>query len=398
MVRASGTRSSGRGARRGAKATDLEVPEAKPVDEQLPLDTQTHQDEPETVQTEVVVIAVSEDVASEPVADEPAAEAVSQPAEAEAEPAVAAAASGAEAGAGDEASSVKAEAEPAELVVIVVAAEAEDTPVAEAPAADPEPQPVEPAAVVEPVVDLEPQPEAVVASAAAEEKVAAAPAVAEEKWDGDPPSVQAEPPSAEPVQAASAPADAKPAAAATAGASGRSKRSQQAVTVASSRNLPAAVSTVPAGRASDEQKELLRVFIIDSRWNSAASKVLHENIDVLHKLMGADPLFVLDQDASVEVLRQHRQLVGRDPIISVHNVGAMAVGGEQQEHGFRLHLGLLKTEAQVLHMLQIFSNFISRYRELQNLEASVKRKLRREGMAGTLEIIMGGKDMDLMPD
>nr|WP_294554418.1 hypothetical protein [uncultured Rhodopila sp.] len=141
---------------------------------------------------------------------------------------------------------------------------------------------------------------------------------------------------------------------------------------------------------SGEADVRLRIFIIDTGWNSAASRVLKENTEVLCNLTEFDPIYVLDHKTSVEMLRKHRQLIGRDPIISVHNMRALEKHGTDQQHGFRIHLGLLKSEAQVLVALRMFANFIARYRTSKDIEAQVRRVLRREGLAGAIEIIGGG--------
>ncbi len=142
--------------------------------------------------------------------------------------------------------------------------------------------------------------------------------------------------------------------------------------------------------AANEEELRLRIFIIDTGWNSAASKVLKENTKVLASLTEFDPIYVLDQKTSVQILRKHRQLIGRDPIISVHNVRALEKTGTDQQHGFRIHLGLLTSEEQVLVALRMFAGFIARYRTSKDIENQVRRVLRREGLAGAIEIIGGG--------
>jgi hypothetical protein len=146
----------------------------------------------------------------------------------------------------------------------------------------------------------------------------------------------------------------------------------------------------------DNEDLRLRIFIIDTGWNSAASRVLKENTKVLCNLTQFDEIYVLDHKTSVEMLRKHRQLIGRDPIISVHNVRALEKHGTDHQHGFRIHLGLLTSEEQVLVMLQMFANFIARYRTSKDIEGQVRRVLRREGLAGAIEIIGGGHANELL--
>ena len=133
-----------------------------------------------------------------------------------------------------------------------------------------------------------------------------------------------------------------------------------------------------------------RIFIIDSGWNSAASRALHSNMSVLKAFTDWDPIYVLDQETSVAVLREHRDLIGRDPIITVHDTWAFKRHGHEREHGFRMHLGLLRDEDKVLAALQMFTNFMARHRMSKDLETHVHRNLRKSGIAGAIEIVGGG--------
>jgi hypothetical protein len=72
----------------------------------------------------------------------------------------------------------------------------------------------------------------------------------------------------------------------------------------------------------------------------------------------------------------------------VHDLDALGASGTAGFHGFRLHLGLLRTEAQALLALQTFSRFLGAHRRSVDLEAEIRRNLRREGVVGAIEIIL----------
>jgi hypothetical protein len=129
-----------------------------------------------------------------------------------------------------------------------------------------------------------------------------------------------------------------------------------------------------------------RIFIIDSGWNHPASKILNDNFELIHALTHEDPIYVLDKDKSIDLLRKNKGLIGHDPIIAVHDVTA---GGLRKHLGFRLHLGLLDDEAQCLASLKMFSRFINTHRESKDLEADVRRKLHKQGISGAVEIVGG---------
>jgi hypothetical protein len=131
-----------------------------------------------------------------------------------------------------------------------------------------------------------------------------------------------------------------------------------------------------------------RIFIVDSGWNSAARRVLHENFALIRDLQNDDPIYVLSREKSVEFMRRHGSRIGRDPIIAVHDMHALNKGGTAGFHGFRLSLGLLRTPQQALMGLQAFARFLVEHRNSVDLEADIRARLRREGLSGAIEIAM----------
>ena len=132
-----------------------------------------------------------------------------------------------------------------------------------------------------------------------------------------------------------------------------------------------------------------QIFIIDTGWDSPAHHVLQRNFGLLRDLQKGEPIYVLSRDKSIEFIARHRALlVGKDPIIAVHDLDALGSTGAARCHGFRLHLGLLRTEEQALLALKAFSRFLSANRQTRDLEAVIRAQLRREGFLGAIEIIM----------
>jgi hypothetical protein len=142
-----------------------------------------------------------------------------------------------------------------------------------------------------------------------------------------------------------------------------------------------------------DEKPRFRIFVIDSGWNHPASKVLQDNFDLIHALTHEDPIYVLDQEKSIALLRQNKGLIGHDPIVAVHDISA---SGVRKHLGFRLHLGLLDDEAQCMSSLKMFARFINTHRDAKDLEADVRRKLHKQGMAGAIEIVGGAAHHVLM--
>lgn len=131
------------------------------------------------------------------------------------------------------------------------------------------------------------------------------------------------------------------------------------------------------------------IFIIDTGWNCAASKVLREHINMISDLHIDDELFVLDRPTSIALLRHYPLQVGRDPIIAVHDLHPRHRHRVKHTHGFRMHLGILDTEQQVLAALRIFVRFLITHRNAADLDQLVRKNLRRQGLAGAIEVIGG---------
>lgn len=132
-----------------------------------------------------------------------------------------------------------------------------------------------------------------------------------------------------------------------------------------------------------------RIFVIDTGWNSVARRVLQENLDLIREFNKEEEVYFLGRDRSVALLRQHCALIGRDPIITVHDLRAIHRRAVRHVHGFRLHLGLLRQEDQALRALQMFARFMRMHRAAKDLDKVVRQTLHKQGLAGAIEI-MGG--------
>ena len=70
-----------------------------------------------------------------------------------------------------------------------------------------------------------------------------------------------------------------------------------------------------------------RIFIIDSGWNTLARRVLRHNFALIRRLHKEELIYLLSRKKSAEFIRRHRSLIGRDPIIAVHDLEAMVGPG-----------------------------------------------------------------------
>jgi hypothetical protein len=125
-----------------------------------------------------------------------------------------------------------------------------------------------------------------------------------------------------------------------------------------------------------------RIFIIDSGWNSVARRVLRHNFALIRRLHKEDLLYLLSRKKSLEFIRRHRSLIGRDPIIAVHDLKAAEHHGTAHFHGFHLHLGILRTPRQALMALQTFAQFVGTHRHSENPRGRGPQRLSPRGYAG----------------
>jgi hypothetical protein len=131
-----------------------------------------------------------------------------------------------------------------------------------------------------------------------------------------------------------------------------------------------------------------RIFIIDSGWNTVVRRVLRHNFALIRRLHKEDPRYLLSRKKSRDFIHRHRSLIGRDPIVVVHDLEAIELHGSTGFHGFHLHLGILRTPRQALTALQVFARFLRTHRQSSDLEADIRRELRREGLLGSVEIFL----------
>jgi hypothetical protein len=115
---------------------------------------------------------------------------------------------------------------------------------------------------------------------------------------------------------------------------------------------------------------------------------LRHNFALIRRLQREDLLYLLSRRKSLEFIRHHRSLIGRDPIIAVHDLAAVERHGQARFHGFHLHLGILRTPRQALLALQTFAQFVGTRRHSNDLEAEIRSDLRREGLQGAVEILL----------
>jgi hypothetical protein len=143
----------------------------------------------------------------------------------------------------------------------------------------------------------------------------------------------------------------------------------------------------PSDAPLDPQAKRFDIFLIDTGWNHAVSKVVHSHLALLFAFENHDSFYILSHEQSVEILKTAPQLIGHDPIILVYDLRAPDSRKSRGYHGFRLNLGLIKHPEQALARLQEFLRFIAVNRTALRLDHSIQRELYREGLDGMIKIL-----------
>ena len=133
-------------------------------------------------------------------------------------------------------------------------------------------------------------------------------------------------------------------------------------------------------------------FLIDSGWNSAAARVIRDNLGMITRFQNHDPLFILDQAQSTALMRRHPHLIGKDPILLARDMQARGADGATEYHGFHLNMGLIKDPVTAVEGLRKFLHFLAVHRHSANIEADVKQQLHREGLSGAIEVLRMGAE------
>jgi hypothetical protein len=175
---------------------------------------------------------------------------------------------------------------------------------------------------------------------------------------------------------------------------GRGK-GRQSATMAADVNDGATEVSEEAHRQEDEVfgacSSRFRFFIIDTGWKSQSAKVIRDNFAMIREYQQGDALYVLSREQSLSLVKRHPDMIGKDPIIMVHDLHAHNYHEDDDDyHGFRLNLGMITDGEVALDALQRFLRFVTLHRRSRDIEQDIKDKLHKDGIRGSIEIIRSG--------
>lgn len=133
-------------------------------------------------------------------------------------------------------------------------------------------------------------------------------------------------------------------------------------------------------------------FLIDSGWNTTCARIIRENLDMVTRFQNDDPLYILSKEQSVELLKRHPHMIGKDPILLARDLKAGQGHCSQDYHGFHLNLGMLWEPNKAADGLRSFLNFLSNHRHSSNIENDIKEKLHQDGVQGAIEVLRQGSE------
>jgi hypothetical protein len=143
----------------------------------------------------------------------------------------------------------------------------------------------------------------------------------------------------------------------------------------------------PSEEPLDPHAKRFDIFLIDTGWNAAVSKLVRSRLGTMFSIEREDAFYILSPEQSTAVMKRAPHLIGHDPIILVYDLYAPPNRQSRGYRGFRLNLGLIKNAEQALARLQEFMRFVACNRTAVPLDRAIRRELYREGFDGMIKIL-----------
>jgi hypothetical protein len=143
----------------------------------------------------------------------------------------------------------------------------------------------------------------------------------------------------------------------------------------------------PPPRPANDETKRFDIFLIDTGWNAAVSKLVRSHLPLLYEYQSQESLYLLSPEQSVEILKHAPEFIGHDPTVLVYDLCAPTGRKHRNYHGFHLSLGRFKHPEQALARLQEFLRFLIAHRSSEALDTEVRRELHREGAKGMIKIL-----------
>lgn len=143
-------------------------------------------------------------------------------------------------------------------------------------------------------------------------------------------------------------------------------------------------------QALDDRLDLssrLDVYIVDSGWDSVAHRVLNRSLDLFKSYLRIHNLYILSTEQSVQLLTEHSDLLGKDPVILVVDPLARALNNPSG-YGARVVLGLIEDEHRVEWLIKMFLRVVNTHIKTLDIAHTFREHNHKEGVKGAVEIIV----------
>ena len=129
------------------------------------------------------------------------------------------------------------------------------------------------------------------------------------------------------------------------------------------------------------------IYIIDSGWDSLAHKYLTGVLDLFKAYLTDQNLYIFSAEQSIAFLKDHPDLIGKDPIIVVIDKLARTLNNPDG-FGTRLELGLIKDPYRVEWLIKMFVRIVNNRAEMLDIAHTFREYNHKEGITGAIDIIM----------
>jgi hypothetical protein len=138
---------------------------------------------------------------------------------------------------------------------------------------------------------------------------------------------------------------------------------------------------------SIEAQSRLDIYIIDSGWDSLPHRVLHRSLDLFKTYLTDHNVYILTPEQSAAFLKQHPDLIGKDPIIAIVD-GLARKLNNPSGFGTRLELGLVHDAYRLEYLLKMFLQIVNTKTDILDITETFREHNHKEGVRGAIEIIM----------
>ena len=129
----------------------------------------------------------------------------------------------------------------------------------------------------------------------------------------------------------------------------------------------------------------LKLFVVDSGWDSPSHRILSRSMAAFEKCLSRHEVFVMDRALSADFMADHPYLIGKDPIVAVVDPEALSRG---VECGVRLMLGHVNDPVRTYDLLNLLLSLVNDPEKSEDLPEAIRREIHDEGVEEAVDIVL----------